>query len=66
MGKSIGIDFGTTNNSFYLNTSLVNENADKTMAKTESEMKSSIISNLGEMFVADNDNKNNGYPVLKW
>lgn len=62
----VGIDFGTTNNSFYLDTSLVNENADKTMAKTESEMKSSIISNLGEMFVTDNDNKNNGYPVLKW
>ena len=61
-----GIDYGTTSNAYYLDTALVNENADRTLSKTGDEMKSSILTNLGEMFIADNEGKNNGYPILKW
>ena len=62
----VGIDYGTTSNAYYLDTSLLNENADRTLSKTGDEMKSSILTNLGEMFIADNEGKNNGYPILKW
>ena len=62
----VGIDYGTTSNAYYLDTVLVNENADRTLSKTGDEMKSSILTNLGEMFIADNEGKNNGYPILKW
>lgn len=62
----VGIDYGTTSNAYYLDTALVNENADRTLSKTGDEMKSSILTNLGEMFIADNEGKNNGYPILKW
>ena len=62
----VGIDYGTTANAYYLDTALVNENADRTLSKTGDEMKSSILTNLGEMFIADNEGKNNGYPILKW
>lgn len=62
----VGIDYGTTSNAYYLDTALVNENADRTLSKTGDEMKSSILTDLGEMFIADNEGKNNGYPILKW
>ena len=62
----VGIDYGTTSNAYYLDTALVNENADRTLSKTGDEMKSSILTNLGELFIADNEGKNNGYPILKW
>ena len=62
----VGIDYGTTSNAYYLDTALVNENADRTLSKTSDEMKSSILTNLGEMFIADNEGKNYGYPILKW
>lgn len=62
----VGIDYGTTSNAYYLDTALVNENADRTLSKTGDEMKGSILTNLGEMFIADNEGKNNGYPILKW
>ena len=62
----VGIDYGTTSNAYYLDTALVNENADRALSKTDDEMKSSILTNLGEMFIADNEGKNNGYPILKW
>ncbi len=62
----VGIDYGTTSNAYYLDTALVNENADRTLSKTGDEMKSSILTNLGEMFITDNEGKNNGYPILKW
>lgn len=62
----VGIDYGITSNAYYLDTALVNENADRTLSKTGDEMKSSILTNLGEMFIADNEGKNNGYPILKW
>ena len=62
----VGIDYGTTSNAYYLDTALVNENADRTLSKTGDKMKGSILTNLGEMFIADNEGKNNGYPILKW
>lgn len=62
----VGVNFGTTSNAFYLDSCMDNKNADKTLAKTSDEMKSTILSDLSDMFVADNDDKNSGYPILKW
>lgn len=62
----VGVDFGTTTKSYYLDLSLENEAADKTNVKTSLEMKTSIIQEIGDMFIEDSNNLNNGYPILTW
>lgn len=58
-----GINYGKILNSYYLDISLDCESADKSIAKTGDELKNSFVS---ELFGEDTDNKNNGFPVLKW
>lgn len=62
----VGVDFGNTSNSYYLDTSLDNPAADKTYSKTNDEMKALIVKDLGELFTIDSNNFNNGYPILTW
>lgn len=60
----VGADFGTIENCFYLDTTINSQN--KENAKSETDMKTSILSNLGEAFKEDTENKNSGYPILSW
>lgn len=69
-GKSaegvVGADFGTTENCFYLNTSIKTETLNNNYAKNDTDMKTGILSNLGVGFKEDTENKNSGYPILSW
>lgn len=38
---------------------------DNTVSKTESELKG-LATTLGDKFTQDTNNKNGGYPILKW
>lgn len=62
----VGIDFGTTSKAYYLDSSLDNKAADKALERTEESMKNEILNDLGEAFVKDEYNVNNGYPILSW
>lgn len=60
----VGANFGIMENCFYLDSTINSENSEN--AKTESDMKTTILSNLGEGFKEDTENKNSGYPLLLW
>lgn len=62
----VGADFGTVENCFYLDTSVKGETQNVENAKSETDMKTGILSNLGEGFKEDTENKNSGYPILVW
>lgn len=62
----VGANFGETNNCFYLDTSLKIDEENKENAKIESDMKENILTNLGPEFKKDEENLNQGYPVLVW
>ena len=64
IGGICGGDFGTITNTYYLNSSVNIENSEQ--SKTEEEMKTNVVQNLGEEFTNDSNNKNNGYPILNW
>ena len=61
-GGIVGGDFGTITNCYYLNT-IIKENNEQ--AKSEEELKS-MQSELGDDFIEDTENINNGYPILSW
>jgi hypothetical protein len=63
-GGIVGANFGTTSNCFYLKDSITAQNDEET--KTEEEMKSSVLSDLGESYKEDSTNINSGYPILAW
>ena len=69
LGKILGSDSGNGRRNFknlyYLNTSIGGSNIFGGVAQTEEELKD-INKTLGENFVKDTNNINNGYPVLKW
>lgn len=64
-GGIVGADFGTANNCFYENTCL-EENEENVYVKIEIDMKTNILTNLGENFKVDMENINSGYPILSW
>ena len=69
IGKILGLDLGNGrkdfSNLYYLNTSTGGANIHGGVAQTEGELKD-INRILGENFMKDTNNINNGYPVLKW
>ena len=64
-GGIVGADFGTISNCFYEDTCL-EKNDENDYIKTEVDMKSNILTNLGENFKQDTENINSGYPILNW
>ena len=64
-GGIVGADFGTISNCFYEDTCL-EKNDENDYIKTEVDMKSNILTNLGENFKQDTENINSGYPILSW
>ncbi len=60
----VGGDFGKTTKSYYLDTLFEKVKTEQT--KTEEELKNNILEDLGQEFVSDTKQINNGYPVLKW
>ena len=62
----IGANFGTISNSFYLDTCIEKVPENDEFKKTENDMKTTIITELGESYVQDENNINNGYPILLW
>ncbi len=60
----VGANFGTVENCFYLETTINSQNTEN--ARNDDDMKNSILSNLGESFKTDTENKNSGYPILSW
>lgn len=62
----VGANFGTVSNCFYLDSSLENPNADKSNSKNENDMKTVILSELGDGYKSDDGNINSGYPILIW
>ena len=65
-GGVVGADFGSITNCFCLNTCLEKDTEDTDYKTTEEEMKNNIIFKLGNDYKTDEENKNNGYPILKW
>lgn len=65
-GGVVGADFGSITNCFCLNTCLEKDTDDTDYKTAEEEMKSNIISRLGNDYIQDEENKNNGYPILSW
>lgn len=65
-GGVVGADFGTITNCFCLNTCLEKDTEDTDYKTSEEEMKNNIISKLGNDYNIDEENKNNGYPILNW
>lgn len=63
-----GANFGTVNNSFYLDGSLPDVSAitDTENAKSEQQLKTEYLEILGENYKEDSENKNSGYPILSW
>lgn len=64
-GGVVGANFGTISNCYFLN-SISNQVPNEEYAKTEEEMKNSILEELGENYKQDTENKNFGYPILLW
>ncbi len=62
----IGANFGDISNSYYLENCIEVTPEVDDLKKSETDMKSNIISNLGEAFSEDINNINSGYPILKW
>ena len=62
----IGANFGTVTNTFYLDTCLEKTPEQDEFKKSDTDMKSSIITNIGESFTEDSNNINSGYPILLW
>ena len=61
----VDANFGEISNCFYLN-SVLTSNENNENSKDENQMKSEILSKLGDEFKEDTENKNNGYPILNW
>jgi len=61
-----GGNFGSITNSFYLDT-CVEKVLDGTLdqRKSEEELKN-IVDQIGEDYILDSENKNDGYPILNW
>ena len=65
-GGVVGADFGSVTNCFCLDSCLEKDTEDTDYKTTEEEMKNNIISKLGNDYIADEENKNSGYPILNW
>ncbi len=65
-GGVVGADFGSISNCFCIENCLEKETKDTDYKCTDEEMKSNIISKLGNDYKNDEENINNGYPILKW
>lgn len=66
VGGAVGADFGEVSNCFYLEECLETKIENDEASKTVEEMKNNIFNSLGENFIQDTNNINNGYPVLTW
>lgn len=60
----VGADFGTISNCYYLDTCINSKNSN--YVKTQDELKSIILNDLGYFYKEDKGNINLGYPVLNW
>ena len=60
----VGADFGTISNCYYLDTTVNNRN-DK-YVKSETDLKSVILTEVKDFYKEDLENINNGYPILSW
>ena len=65
-GGLIGADFGTISNSFCSDICLKTQTGDTEYKKTEEDMKTNILQDLGNYFKQDTENVNSGYPILSW
>lgn len=65
-GGTVGADFGTMSNCFYLDNCFSVKIQNTEEARTEEEIKNAIITELGDGFKQDEENKNSGYPILLW
>ena len=61
----VDANFGEISKCFYLNSVIVN-NENNENSRDENQMKNEILAELGEEFKEDTENKNNGYPILRW
>lgn len=66
IGGIVGANFGELTNSYYKNETLDFIIEDDQTSKTDEEIKTAIINNLGEDYILDTNNINNGYPILSW
>ena len=66
VGGSVGSNFVTVSDVFYLDSCISEQSNDLENAKVENDMKNTIITNLGEAFVSDSQKINSGYPILVW
>lgn len=73
MGNVVGIrdfdgiaggNFGTVTNSYYLEGTVRDGSPEQNMS--DEDLKNNAVNLLGEDFVQDTENKNNGYPLLNW
>lgn len=64
IGGIAGGDFGTITNSYYLDVILKNVESEE--GKTEEYLKNNMLESLGQEFLADINQKNQGYPILEW
>ena len=65
-GGLVGADFGEITGSCCLSTCLEKQTADTEYHKTEEEMKSIVLQELGDSFKKDENGINKGFPVLEW
>lgn len=60
----VGADFGTVSNCYYLDSSINLKN--DIYAKSQEELKNTILNDLSDFYKEDKGNINLGYPVLSW
>ncbi len=69
LGKILGFDYGNGRkdfeNLYYLDTSSGGSNSYGGIAKTSEQLKE-LAAILGNEFIKDDTNINNGYPILRW
>lgn len=66
VGGIVCSNFGEVSNVFYLETTLKSTGLDKDYSRAENDMKTAIVSNLGEGFTQDENQINSGFPILIW
>ena len=66
IGGAIASNFGNASNIYYLDTCISTQTNDSEYVKSENDMKTTIITSLGEQFVEDSQKINSGFPILIW
>lgn len=61
---AVGINFGTVTKCYYLDSSI--NIKDEQYAKSDEDLKKTILEEVKDSFKEDQDNINSGYPILNW